>query len=362
MPVSIVSFVPKYQIIYDDLLRMVDKMTPGERLPSILQLKADYNVSQSTIERSLDEMERKGLVRRRRGSGVYVEGWNSNDNVICVFSDIEISDPTNYLFLKGVRKVAEQKGFQVADFGPRNFFRIRKDILPTLTGQKFSGIITRHSGLDTFLLDNDRHWMDRLNAVRLPLVMCRPTPAVQVDSVTPDYFASFQQVGEYLRKQTEGPIYFIGNTTVPCFARLQGLEVGLGGKDRLVAEITYGNNQDFLAKLNQFKKRKINGHLIIGVPMEDYGFYDVFQGTNWGRDPGMELVMLLHDHQSIPDGVTAHVVVKPSFRMGEVAARLMIRRIHGYRAEVTHETVKHEVRLNSTQKANRESILVHAEA
>ncbi len=344
------NYVPKYQIIYDDLLRKVDKMTPGERLPSVRQLRADYNVSQSTIERSLDKMERKGLVRRRRGSGVYVEGWDSNNNVICVFADIEISDPTNSLFLSGVRNVAEQKGFQVADFGPKNFFRIRRDILPTLTGQKFAGIITRHSGMDTFLLDNDRHWMERLKAVRLPLVTCRPTPAVQVDSVTPDYFASFQQVGEHLRKQTAGPIYFLGNTTVPSFARLQGLEVGLGGKDRLIVDITHGNNRDFLAKLNQFKKRKISGHLIIGVPLEDSGFYDVFQGTTWGRDPGKQFVMLLHDNQSIPQGVTVNTIVKPSFGMGEVAARLMIRRIHGYRGEIIHETVKHKVRLNSTKR------------
>ena len=58
------------------------------------------------------------------------------------------------------------------------------------------------------------------------------TPAVHVDSVTPDYFASFHILGEYLRHNSEGPIYFLGNTTVPSFARLQGLEVGLGGKDR----------------------------------------------------------------------------------------------------------------------------------
>ena len=346
------SFVPKYQIIYNDLLRQVDKMAPGERLPSVRQLKTRYNVSQSTIERSLDEMERNGLVRRRRGSGVYVEGWDSSDNVICVFADIEISDPTNSLFLKGVRQVAEQKGFQVADFGTMDFFRIRKDILPTLAGQKFAGIITRHSGMDTFFLDNDCHWMDRLKAVRLPLVTCRPTPAVQVDSVTPDYLASFQQVGEYLRKQTKGPIYFLGNTTVPSYARLQGIEVGLGGKDRLVVDITHGNNRDFLDKLNQFKKRQISGHLVIGVPLEDYGFYDVFQGTTWGRDPGKEFVMLLHDNQSIPEGVTANVIVKPSFGMGVMAARLVIRRIHGYRGEITHETVKHKVVLNTNLRTN----------
>ncbi len=341
------SFVPKYQLIYDDLLRMVDNMAPGDRLPSVRNLKAQYNVSQSTIERSFDEMERKGLVRRRRGSGVYVEGWDSSENVICVFADIEISDPTNNLFLKGVRHIAEQKGFQVADFGPRNFFKIRRDILPTLTSKKFAGIITRHSGMDTFFLDNDRYWMDRLKAVRLPLVTCRPIPAAQVDSVTPDYFASFQKLGEYLRDNSEGPIYFLGNTTVPSFARLQGLEVGFGGKDRLRVEINHGNNQDFLAHLNEFKKRKICGHLIIGVPLEDFGFYDVFKGTTWGRDPNKEFAMLLHDHQSLPDGVSAHVIIKPSYHMGEISAKLMIRRIRGYRGEIAHETVNHAVLFNS---------------
>lgn len=334
------------------MLRLVDKMAPGDRLPSVRNLKAQYNVSQSTIERSLDEMERKGLVRRRRGSGVYVEGWDASKNVICVFADIEISDPTNNLFLRGVRDVAEAKGFQVADFGPRNFFRIRREILPTLADKKFAGIITRNSGMDTFFLENDLYWKERLKVVGLPLVTCRPTPAVHVDSVTPDYFASFQKLGEHLLHNSEGPIYFLGNTTVPSFARLQGLEVGLEGKDRLRAEINHGNNRDFLAQLNEFKKRDVKGHLIIGVPLEDFGFYDVFQGTSWGRDPDQEFAMLLHDHQSLPEGVSAHVIVKPSFLMGEVSAKLMIRRIRGYKGEFIHETVQHTVRLKSTQDSN----------
>jgi len=92
--------------------------------------------------------------------------------------------------------------------------------------------------------------------------------------------------------------------------------------------------------------------------MEDYGFYDLFQETTWGRDPTKEFVMLLHDHQRIPDGVSAHVIVKPSFRMGEVSAKLMIRRNRGYRAEIIHETVSHTVVLNMSRHISPRKISI----
>ncbi|MBR3318010.1 MAG: GntR family transcriptional regulator [Atopobiaceae bacterium] len=45
----------------------------GTRLPTIPELCEMYNVSNTTVKKAMDELERLGLVARRRGSGVYVK-------------------------------------------------------------------------------------------------------------------------------------------------------------------------------------------------------------------------------------------------------------------------------------------------
>lgn len=60
-----------YQMVYDDLER---KITAGEiqymdRLPSLPELCAAYAVSSATIRRALADLQRKGLIIKRRGRG-----------------------------------------------------------------------------------------------------------------------------------------------------------------------------------------------------------------------------------------------------------------------------------------------------
>ncbi len=45
----------------------------GTRLPTTPELCDRYHVSNTTVKKAMDELEREGLVARRRGSGVYVK-------------------------------------------------------------------------------------------------------------------------------------------------------------------------------------------------------------------------------------------------------------------------------------------------
>ncbi len=44
-----------------------------DQLPTVVALTKQYHVSRSTIEQVMDELEKRGLVSRKRGSGVYVK-------------------------------------------------------------------------------------------------------------------------------------------------------------------------------------------------------------------------------------------------------------------------------------------------
>jgi len=57
------------------------KFAPGSRLPSEIQLVKQFEVSRPTIARALRDLEAKGLIERRAGSGTYVKSAEgSRDN------------------------------------------------------------------------------------------------------------------------------------------------------------------------------------------------------------------------------------------------------------------------------------------
>lgn len=65
----------KHQMILDVLQERIvsGDFRPGDRLPSDSELVREFGVSRPTVAKAVLELERSGLVRRRRGSGTFVE-------------------------------------------------------------------------------------------------------------------------------------------------------------------------------------------------------------------------------------------------------------------------------------------------
>ncbi|MGC9259736.1 MAG: GntR family transcriptional regulator [Phycisphaerae bacterium] len=66
---------PKYRMVYDTLLQSIRRgdYPPGHKLPAETELMAQFNVSRITVIRALRDLQNAGVVRRRHGSGSYVE-------------------------------------------------------------------------------------------------------------------------------------------------------------------------------------------------------------------------------------------------------------------------------------------------
>lgn len=66
--------VPRYYQIVHQLEKFIQEnnCAPGEKLPSEKELQTTFSVSRITARRALEEMERNGLVTKRRGKGTYV--------------------------------------------------------------------------------------------------------------------------------------------------------------------------------------------------------------------------------------------------------------------------------------------------
>ncbi len=64
----------RYQVVKDAVLSMIDEqgLQPGDRLPSTSELAALAGVSQISVRRALDELERAGRIQRHQGVGTFV--------------------------------------------------------------------------------------------------------------------------------------------------------------------------------------------------------------------------------------------------------------------------------------------------
>lgn len=75
---------PKHQEILDTLLQEIDsgKYRQGEQLPTEFALAKRFQVSRPTVARAVQELGRRGLVRRRAGHGTFVLPRVSSDRMV----------------------------------------------------------------------------------------------------------------------------------------------------------------------------------------------------------------------------------------------------------------------------------------
>ncbi|WP_432799610.1 GntR family transcriptional regulator [Poriferisphaera sp. WC338] len=66
---------PKHKQIFEEMHRRIrtGKFKPGQQIPTDAELVKEFGASRPTVARALQELERRGLVSRRPGSGTYVQ-------------------------------------------------------------------------------------------------------------------------------------------------------------------------------------------------------------------------------------------------------------------------------------------------
>ena len=93
------------QPIYSQLtLRLTEAIVsgiyaPGEKLPSVRELALEAGVNPNTVQRSLTELEREGLVFSQRTAGRFV---TENENMI-VNAQLRIADERVSEFLRSMK-------------------------------------------------------------------------------------------------------------------------------------------------------------------------------------------------------------------------------------------------------------------
>lgn len=93
------------QPIYSQLIQRLTEAivsgvyAPGEKLPSVRELALEAGVNSNTVQRSLTELEREGLVFSQRTAGRFV---TENENMI-VNAKLRIADERVSEFLRSMK-------------------------------------------------------------------------------------------------------------------------------------------------------------------------------------------------------------------------------------------------------------------
>src|SRR3954465_11464071 len=66
---------PKHRKLFEKIGLAIEKgaFVPGQRLPTEAELMQQYGVSRTTVTRTLRDLENRGVIWRRRGSGTFVK-------------------------------------------------------------------------------------------------------------------------------------------------------------------------------------------------------------------------------------------------------------------------------------------------
>ncbi|MCR5669580.1 MAG: GntR family transcriptional regulator [Butyrivibrio sp.] len=129
----------KYQKVIDWITENIDsgKLLPGEKLPSENDLCLMFDLSRQTIRHALSQMAEEGLVESRQGSGTYVADQRAEDGKRSVIA-VATTYVDDYIFpstIKGIERRLSEKGYSMQLSFTDNKVMREREILQDLLGR-----------------------------------------------------------------------------------------------------------------------------------------------------------------------------------------------------------------------------------
>jgi GntR family transcriptional regulator of arabinose operon len=194
--------IPKY-VTLAELLRIkiqTGKLKPGEQLPTVGELRTEYNVSCSTIEKVHSLLEKEGLIIREQGRGVFVSRSQENrrppTGVIGFIGYGFISEVRNSLFwarlLRGIQEGAIREKTQLM---------LLNEGMDSSVWEKVDGVLLSEGD---FEVNQD---LDRL-PLGMPCISMI-TPARQISSIVFDDYQGAKDSTKHLISLGHERIYYM---------------------------------------------------------------------------------------------------------------------------------------------------------
>lgn len=168
---------PKPQILVDQMTQMAMRLGTGGRLPGVRELSAQFGVAKATVSDALDQLEARGIITRRQGSGIYVAPTAGCRTIGLVFGsnifDGSVSPVYRMLLERCMARAAEgrdQFSFYLDMPQPTavtGAVGVHLDLINDVRSGKLSGLLFTYNGTE-----KQRQWQRSLT---IPTVAYIPT-------------------------------------------------------------------------------------------------------------------------------------------------------------------------------------------
>lgn len=214
---------PLYAVIFDHLKQKIEngEYLPEQQIPTEVELAEQFGVSRITSKRALIELERDGLIYRKRGSGSFVKRREESDQVLAetsvqgaqnIISMILPYMATNTLldYIRGASDLLESRGYYLSIHSTDWSKDKEKELLTRLPKQGFVGIILYPlSTIGNIEIINALHLND------YPLVTIdQYFDSIRLDSVVSDNFAGGYEVASKLIELGHERIAFVSSVSI----------------------------------------------------------------------------------------------------------------------------------------------------
>lgn len=260
-PVATPSRGHKRRLLAESLRKRVREMQASERFPSVAELEKHYQVSTSTVEAAVSELQAEGLIIRRRGSGTFVAG---------TVPTVGLRRRTGHLVITCIGSV-----------GVVNIFSAMAWALEAeMRRAGYDPILLFDNHAQTRLAQAQKRWEggtvdgyvhigslnDTVTFPDVPGVVIGEIPdGAPVHQVVVDNLGGGQRAGEYLWGLGHRRIAFVTmGSMISSEPRFRGLRSAVrdrGGAESLVSffPISAGREPDFVSRIETVLRAILNG-------------------------------------------------------------------------------------------------------
>jgi len=189
--------VPKHEQLRDYLLAELKtgRLSPGQALPTEMDLSHRLRISRSTIRHAFGDLERDGLIRRIRGKGTFVCKQDSakQSNGLRIFALVMPELRSGYYpsIVRAFEDEAADLNYQVMTCNSGNDIRKQGDIVLQLIDKNVAGVAIVPATTPV----TPMHQIVQLQKHDIPVVFChRRVPGISA----PLLALPFQEVGKNL--------------------------------------------------------------------------------------------------------------------------------------------------------------------
>ena len=334
------SKIKKYEALKDEIVDYIKKheLKKGSKLPKVREIIKSTGYSYATVNRTLLEMEKDGMITKTQGKGIYVNNIDKDSQVskqVVFIIPKEISKGKIFLnLLNGLRRVFEREEVHLLISISNMSHEKEKLTIERFIEQKVSGLVL-------FLEDNYRNDYSHIVALKekkIPFILVdRFIPELDTDYVVVNNMDTMIRICSYLKykESCEQIIYITHEDTATSEdEKINGFKNAM--------RTLYSNNPGKVYKIEEFIQsyEEINAdNERIGLCFFDNLFVEDLINKLRQSNKTFSSNFRIFGYNNCYEVNDYPSVEQFNDKVGEKAAELLMKRIEKPNIETTHHRI-----------------------